>query len=101
TPWAQAEAVHRQTEGNPLFVQEVLRYLVEEGFVVREDGRYRAQQGVGAGIPEGLRDVVGKRLSRLSEKTTQVLAIAAVMGRDFRLDVLQQVVRLPEDELYS
>src|SRR6185503_16891446 len=31
TPWAQAEAVFRATEGNPLFVQEVLRYLVEEG----------------------------------------------------------------------
>ena len=42
-PWAQAEAVHRQTEGNPLFVQEVLRYLVEEGLVVREDGRYVPQ----------------------------------------------------------
>jgi tetratricopeptide (TPR) repeat protein len=99
--WSQAEAVHRQTEGNPLFVQEVLRYLVEEGFVVREDGRWVPTQGVGAGIPEGLRDVVGKRLSRLSEKTNQVLAIAAVMGRDFRLDVLQQVAGLPEDELYS
>ena len=32
-PLGQAEAVHRQTEGNPLFVQEVLRYLVEEGLV--------------------------------------------------------------------
>ena len=37
-PWARAEAVHRQTEGNPLFVQEVLRYLVEEGLVVRREG---------------------------------------------------------------
>ena len=39
-PRARAEAVYRQTEGHPLFVQEVLRYLVEEGLVVREDGRY-------------------------------------------------------------
>ena len=101
TPWAHAEAVHRATEGNPLFVQEVLRYLVEEGFVVREDGRYVAASGVGAGIPEGLRDVVGKRLSRLGEKTNQALAIAAVMGRDFRLDVLQLVVGFPEEDLYS
>ena len=37
---ARAELIHRQTEGNPLFVQEVLRYLVEEGITVREDGRY-------------------------------------------------------------
>jgi tetratricopeptide (TPR) repeat protein len=100
TPWGQAEAVHRQTEGNPLFVQEVLRYLVEEGIVIREGGRYVAQGGEGVGIPEGLRDVVGRRLSRLSEKTNQVLAIAAVMGREFRLDVLQRVAVLPEEEIY-
>ena len=90
-PWGQAEAVFRATEGNPLFVQEVLRYLVEEGVVVREGGRYVTQQGEGVGIPEGLRDVVGKRLNRLGEKTTQVLSIAAGIGRDFRLDVLQAV----------
>jgi len=102
-PWTQAELVHRQTEGNPLFVQEVLRYLVEEGLVVREGGRYvrtddRPDENL---IPEGLRDVVGKRLSRLSERANQVLSLAAVMGRDFRLDVLQEVAGLPEEDLYQ
>jgi len=97
--WAQAEAVHRQTEGNPLFIQEVLRYLVEAGIVVKQGDRYVPQEGVGAGIPEGLRDVIGKRLSRLSEKTNQVLAVAAVIGRDFRLDVLQSVTTATEEEL--
>jgi tetratricopeptide (TPR) repeat protein len=100
-PWAQAELVHRQTEGNPLFVQEVLRYLVEEGIVVREGGQYVAPEGPGVGIPEGLRDVVGKRLSRLSEKTNQILSIAAVIGREFRLDVLVQVAGLAEEDLVS
>jgi len=99
-PWSRAEAIHRQTEGNPLFVQEVLRYLVEEGIVVREAGRYLLTDAE-AGIPEGLRDVVGKRLSRLSEKTNQVLSVAAVIGREFRLDVLQKVAGLPEEELYG
>ena len=37
--WSLAEAVHRQTEGNPLFIQEVLRYLVEEGLITHEGGR--------------------------------------------------------------
>jgi hypothetical protein len=97
-PWSRAEVIHRQTEGNPLFVQEVLRYLVEEGIVVREGGRYLLSN-TEAGIPEGLRDVVGKRLSRLSEKANQVLSVAAVIGREFRLDVLQQVSALPEDDL--
>ena len=64
-----SRAVHRQTEGNPLFVQEVLRYLVEEGLVVREERPLRRPSGDDAlreQIPEGLRDVIGKRLSRLS-----------------------------------
>ena len=58
------------TSGNPLFVQEVLRYLVEEGIVVRDGGRYVLSDPAApdAGIPEGLRDVVGKRLNRLSDK---------------------------------
>jgi tetratricopeptide (TPR) repeat protein len=92
-PWSQAEAIHRQTEGNPLFVQEVLRYLVEEGVVIREGGRYLLADG-DAGIPEGLRDVVGRRLSRLSERANQVLSVAAVIGREFRVDVLQRVAGL-------
>src|SRR5205814_4904289 len=102
-PWAQAEIVHRHTDSTPLFVQEVLRYLVEEGYVIREGGRYVLAEGTepGTGIPEGLRDVVGKRLNRLSDKTNQVLSVAAVMGREFRLDVLQRVSGLPEEELFG
>ena len=55
----------------------------------------------GAGIPEGLRDVIGKRLSRLSEPTNQVLAVAAVIGRDFALDMLRGVAGLDEEALLA
>ena len=67
-PWSLAEAIHRQTEGNPLFVQEVLRYLVEEGLVAREGGHWqrRGATPLELQIPEGLRDVIGKRLVALS-----------------------------------
>jgi hypothetical protein len=57
-PWRLAEAVHRQTEGNPLFIQEVLRYLVEESLIRREEGRWRRaseETPLELGIPEGLR----------------------------------------------
>ena len=102
-PWGLSEAVHRQTEGNPLFVQEVLRYLVEEGLLHREGGRLRetGQEQLAMSIPEGLRDVIGKRLARLSEGCNRVLAVAAVVGRDFRLDVLQDVAAISEEELYA
>jgi len=102
-PWPFAELVHRQTEGNPLFVQEMLRYLVEEGLVSEQGGSLRrvGDASLAGRIPEGLRDVIGKRLSRLSEQTNQALAVAAVMGREFRLDVLQRVAGLPEEALYA
>jgi len=100
-PWPFAELVHRQTEGNPLFVQEMLRYLVEEGLVSEQGGSLRrvGDDTLAGRIPEGLRDVIGKRLSRLSDKTNQVLAIASVVGREFRLDVLQRVAGLPVDDV--
>ena len=100
-PWPFAELVHRQTEGNPLFVQEMLRYLVEEGLVAEQDGSLRrvGDETLAGRIPEGLRDVIGKRLSRLAEKTNQVLAIASVVGREFRMDVLQSVANLPEEDI--
>jgi tetratricopeptide (TPR) repeat protein len=102
-PWPLGELVHRQTEGNPLFVQEMLRYLVEEGLVSEQGGSLRrvGDDSLAGRIPEGLRDVIGKRLSRLSEQTNQVLAVAAVMGREFRLDVLQRVAGVDEEALYA
>jgi len=102
-PLGLADAVHRQTEGNPLFVQEVVRYLVEEKLLIRAGGRWLAtgQTPLEMSIPEGLRDVIGKRLSSLSEECNRLLSIAAVIGREFRLDILQKVAGLTEDEVFA
>jgi predicted ATPase len=94
-----AEAVHRQTEGNPLFIQEVSKYLVEEGYLRTGDG-IRQQAGTMAletSIPHGLRDVIGKRLSRLSADCNRVLTVASVIGREFDYHALLEVVDLAEE----
>jgi tetratricopeptide (TPR) repeat protein len=98
-PWGLAEAVHRQTEGNPLFVQEVVRYLVEEGLITRKEGRWRPTKDtpLEMSIPEGLRDVIGKRLSLLSPECNQLLAMASVIGREFALETLKAVAGINED----
>ena len=98
--WSFAEAVYRQTEGSPLFIQEVLRYFVEEGLISRETGRWRrtGEAPPELSIPEGLRDVIGKRLSRLSPECNRLLTVAAVIGREFRLDVLGKVSRVADDD---
>jgi tetratricopeptide (TPR) repeat protein len=102
-PWSLAEAVHRQTEGNPLFVQEVVRYLAEGGLVSREKGRWRptGETPLEMSIPEGLRDVIGKRLSLLSPECNRLLSIASVIGRDFALDTLTGVVDIKEKKFVS
>jgi DNA-binding CsgD family transcriptional regulator len=77
-----AESLHLQTEGNPLFATETIRHLEAEGLLIA--GR---AADLGA-VPEGLRDVIGRRVLKLSEACRDVLTTAAVIGRDFRLDVL-------------
>jgi predicted ATPase len=99
-PWSLAEAVHRQTEGNPLFVQEVVRYLFEQGLITREAGgqwRPTGQKPLEMSIPEGLRDVIGKRLSLLSADCNQLLSVASVIGREFALDILKGVANINAD----
>jgi class 3 adenylate cyclase len=90
---ALSAAIARETEGNPFFVQEILRHLVETGAVRRDaDGRWALDVRVDQlAIPEGIREVVGRRLSRLSETANQALGTAAVIGREFDLAVLEGV----------
>jgi len=98
-PWGLAEVVHRQTEGNPLFVQEVVRYVAEEGIIARKEGRWRLTRDtpLEMSIPEGLRDVIGKRLSLLSPECNQLLSVASVIGREFALETLRAVAATNED----
>jgi tetratricopeptide (TPR) repeat protein len=98
-PWGLAETVHRQTEGNPLFVQEMIRYLTEEGLLTRKEGGWRLTRDtpLEMSIPEGLRDVIGKRLSLLSRECNQLLSVASVIGREFALETLKAVAGIDED----
>ncbi|MFN8037533.1 MAG: AAA family ATPase [Acidimicrobiia bacterium] len=83
-----ARLLHDETEGNPFFMGQVLRHLVETGAIVERDGRWVRAGTTELGIPEGVREVIGRRLARLGPATNDVLAVAAVIGRDFDTDVL-------------
>jgi DNA-binding NarL/FixJ family response regulator len=100
-PQPFAELVHHQTDGNPLFVREMLRYVIEEGLVEQREGALHrvGEDSLAGQIPEGLRDAVGKRLSRLTAGTNRALSVASVIGREFHLDILRQVAACTEEEL--
>ena len=95
-------AVWEETEGNPFFVAEVIRHLSETGRIERRDRRWVATVPVEElGIPEGIRDVVGRRLSRLSEAANRALSVAAVVGLEFEAALVRAAGDVDEDVLLS
>ena len=91
--------VHAETEGNPFFVGQVLRHLAESGAIRIEDERWVVDRSSAVGIPEGVREVIGRRLSRLSPKANDVLAAAAVIGREFDRRLLAEATDTDRDEV--
>jgi tetratricopeptide (TPR) repeat protein len=90
--------VHAQTEGNPLFVTEVVRLLVQEGELASE--RRAGRDSWTVRIPEGVREVIGRRLDRLSERCNETLTVAAVLGREFTIEQLSGLIDdVSEDRL--
>jgi class 3 adenylate cyclase/tetratricopeptide (TPR) repeat protein len=86
---ALAAAVVERTDGNPFFAKEVLRHLVERGVLTQDDGRWTLSGALeDLDLPEGVLDVVGQRLARLSPEANQALGVAALCGLEFRVRVL-------------
>ena len=79
-----ADAVGRATGGNPLFLEEMLRMLVEDGVLVERDGRLEPLAAVDSlPVPETVQAVLAARLDRLGEDELAVLQRAAVIGQVF------------------
>lgn len=75
--------IYRHTEGNPFFIAQLLRTLVEEGALWQADGRWQWTPVSELRLPIGLSALIARRLSRLSSSTQAVLSIAAVIGDEF------------------
>jgi DNA-binding SARP family transcriptional activator len=88
-----AARVQSGTQGNPLFATEIGRLLASEGSHAAVPGKLP--------IPEGVREAIGQRLERQSERCRHVLALASVVGREFDPDLLGRVSGLDEDELFA
>jgi tetratricopeptide (TPR) repeat protein len=86
-------AIHNATEGNPFFVDEVVRLLSAEGRLDSEE------QVAALRIPDGVRETIRHRLAPLPERARELLRTAAVIGREFRLDTLQRVCELEPGDL--
>ena len=96
---ALARAIAAETGGNPFFVSEILRHLLESSPPGQADDRQWAAVGDldDMGMPQSVREVVGRRVERLGATAREVLRSAAVIGRDFDVELLVRVARQDED----
>jgi class 3 adenylate cyclase/tetratricopeptide (TPR) repeat protein len=91
-PWELAAPIARKAEGNPFFLEEIGRALVEGGAVQVERGRLVTARSVAMiTIPDTVQDVIAARLDRLEEPQKRTVQTASVIGREFALGLLRRV----------
>jgi tetratricopeptide (TPR) repeat protein len=91
--------LYRQSEGNPLFVVQLLRTLLDEGLVWHSGERWEWKPVSELRLPVGVGDLISRRLGRLSPKAHGVLTACAVLGREFDIDMAVDSGVGSEDDL--
>jgi DNA-binding SARP family transcriptional activator/tetratricopeptide (TPR) repeat protein len=89
------EALHEETEGNPLFVEEIVRSLTHAG---RRVSTATAADLRALQLPEGVKRLIARRIDLLDPGAVQWLRVAAVIGREFELEVLDEITELSEED---
>ena len=96
------DALYTRTEGNPFFVEEILRALVERGDLeYREGGLRRTKEVADLTIPVSVRDAVQQRLLAMPAKARRILQVAAVIGQRFEFELLREVAQATEEDAFE
>jgi DNA-binding SARP family transcriptional activator len=93
-------ALHAETGGNPFFMDEVLRSLQEAG-ALGDDGQALEHALEGMGVPEGVEEVIARRLARMSSQAGEALMVGAVVGTRFELEVVREVLAEPDEAVMT
>ena len=89
------KSMRRETEGNPFFVREICSHVHEIG-AANAGGGFTLET---LGVPDGVKQVIGRRVDHLPEAAGRALSAAAVIGREFDLDLLIEITGDDEDDL--
>jgi predicted ATPase len=99
-PQGFVETVYRQTEGNPFFIEEVIKSLMEQGIIDPADARWHEKVDMTSiTIPSSVRAVITQRVARLDQPAIRTLENASVIGQEFTFEVLKGISELSEEEL--
>jgi adenylate cyclase len=94
------EIILSKAEGNPFFVEEVIRMLIDQGVLVNQDNKWIAQKEISSTeIPDNLQGLLLARIDRLPDDVKQTLRVASVIGRQFSVKVLEQVLARQKSNL--
>ncbi len=92
------DRIVKRADGNPYFIEEVVRSFIDEGVVVVKDGFFEATSKINAlVIPQTINDVLMARIDRLDEKTKNLITITAVIGRSFFYRILTDIIHPEKD----
>ncbi len=95
-PESVRQKILEKSEGNPFYIEEIIRSLLDGGFIVRENGTWRATRAIQSiALPGTLAGVITSRLDRLDETTRHIVQAASVIGREFTVELLTRVVETP------
>jgi class 3 adenylate cyclase/tetratricopeptide (TPR) repeat protein len=96
-PESARQMILEKVEGNPLYIEEVLRTLMEQGLIIKKNGHWQSSKEIQTiALPDTLAALITARLDRLDETSRYVLQAAAVVGREFTLPILVGVLDIPE-----
>jgi predicted ATPase/class 3 adenylate cyclase len=86
------DLIIRKAEGNPFFLEEVLKSLLEVGALRQHDGRYILTKHISEiYVPDTVQDVIMARIDRLEEDPKKALQLASVIGREFTVRLLERI----------
>ena len=92
--------LYNESEGNPFFIEEVLRSLVNEGLIDIDGYGFDLNVDISQiRIPGTIRDVIAQRIDRLDDRTKKVLRFASVIGNSFTFEPLHRICGVTEEEV--
>jgi DNA-binding SARP family transcriptional activator len=99
-PASFARGLHERTEGNPFFIANVLRHLVQAGAIDPQVRRWATAADISMlGVPREVRELIEIRLGAFDDQEREVLAAAAVIGHEFHLSLVEKAVHNPSEAL--
>jgi oligopeptide transport system substrate-binding protein len=93
------KGIYHETEGNPFFIEEVCKALVDSGKLYYQDGQWQRPSIEELGIPQSVRVAIQSRVHKLKEEHQETLQLAAILGREFDFATLTRASDLDEDTL--